>query len=86
MYKHTLQKEKWTITFDPTLKKRVRQEAKKMRIYPVQLLESLVRERLNPFGFQSVQDSIQYVNSIRKNNHSLSDKAFLNELEKWQRK
>lgn len=86
MHKHTLQKEKWTITFDPALKKRVRQEAKKMRIYPVQLLETLVRERLNPFGFQSVQDSVEYVNSVRKNSQTLSDKAFLNELEKWQRK
>ncbi len=86
MHKHSLQKEKWTLTFDPALKKRVRQEAKKMRIYPVQLLESLVREQLNPFGFQSVQNSIEYVNSIRKSSHSLSDKAFLSELARWQRK
>ncbi len=86
MLKTSLQKEKWTITFDPVLKKRVRQEAKKMRIYPVQLLETLVRERLNPFGFQSIQNSVEYINTVRSQSKGSSDKKFLNELKTWQRK
>jgi len=86
MLRHSLQKEKWTITFDPALKKRVQQEARKLRVYPVQLLETLVRERLNPFGFQSIHNSIEYVNSVRKRSKAISDKAFLADLKKWQRK
>ena len=66
MPKHSLKKEKWTITFDPELKERVQKEARKLRIYPVQLLETLVREKLNPYGFQSVRNSVAYVNAIRK--------------------
>lgn len=80
MPRNSLQKERWTITFDPVLKNRVIQEAQKLRIYPVQLLETLVREQLNPFGFESVRDSLQYVNSIREKNKALSDKKFLSQL------
>ncbi|MBI2338829.1 MAG: hypothetical protein HYU99_00475 [Deltaproteobacteria bacterium] len=80
MPKTALKKEKWTITFDPTLKKRVNQEAQKLHVYPVQLLEMLVREKLNPYGFQSVSDSIAYVNAIRETSRSKSDRHFLSEL------
>lgn len=86
MAKHALRKEKWTITFDPSLKSRVQQEARKLRIYPVQLLESLVREKLNPYGLQSVKDSVEYVNSIREKNVSKSTKDFLADMRKWQKK
>lgn len=57
-----------------------------MRIYPVQLLETLVRERLNPFGFQSIQNSVEYINTVRSQSKGSSDKKFLNELKTWQRK
>ena len=80
-----LQKEKWTITFNHELKNRVRKEARKLRIYPVQLLESLVREKLNPYGFQSIHDSIAYVNSVREESTTKTDATLLAELKKWQK-
>lgn len=85
MPKSALKKDRWTITFDPFLKTQVQKEARKLRIYPVQILEGLVRERLNPYGFQSVKDSLQYVDSIREKSSSLSDGKFLADLRKWQR-
>ncbi len=81
-----LKKERWTITFDRKLKSRVQQEARKLRVYPVQILESLVRERLNPYGFQTVLNSVAYVNSARTENHSKNDKDFLSEIQKWQKR
>ena len=81
-----LYKERWTITFDPKLKGLVQKEARRLHIYPVQLLESLVRERLNSYGFQSVRDSVIYVNSIRQKSSPKSDKNFLAELRQWQKK
>ena len=48
MSKAKLKKEKWTLTFDRRLKGAVKQEAKKQGVYPVQVLESLVREKFNP--------------------------------------
>lgn len=86
MPKHALKKERWTITFDPTLKNRVQSEAQKLHVYPVQLLETLVREQLNPFGFQSIRDSISYVNAIREKSARRSDQDFLAELQQWQKK
>ena len=80
-----LKKERWTLTFDQDLKERVQEEAEKMGVYPVQVLESLVRERLNPYGFQSVEDSLDYVRSLRGKSSHLSDKAFLEDLRKWQK-
>ncbi len=79
-----MKKERWTITFDRDLKTRVQKEADKLHVYPVQLLETLVRERLNPFGFQSVQNSIHYVQAIRQTTARKSNKAFLSEMKKWQ--
>lgn len=85
MARLALNKDRWTITFDPLLKRRVLKEAKKLRVYPVQILESLVRERLNPYGFQSVSDSVTYVQSIRKKSRHQSDASFLREIKKWQK-
>lgn len=86
MSRAMLHKVKWTLTFDPTLKKRIQQEAGKLRVYPVQLLESLVREQLNPYGFQSVRDSVTYVASIREKNPARSNRDFLADLKKWEKK
>lgn len=86
MPKNALKKDRWTITFDHVLKDQVQKEAKKLRVYPVQLLESIVREKLNPFGFQSIRDSVAYVNSIRHKNISKSDKEFLSDLKEWQKR
>ena len=85
MARHALHKERWTLTFDPVLKKEVLKEARRIRVYPVQLLESLVREQLNPYGFKSVRDSIHYVNSIRKKSRLMTDSRFLRDLRKWQK-
>lgn len=86
MSRAMLNKVKWTLTFDPALKKRIQQEAGKLRVYPVQLLESLVREQLNPYGFQSVRDSVAYVNSIREKSRARSDRSFLTDLKKWEKR
>ncbi len=85
MGRHALKKEKWTITFDPSLKGLVQDEAKRLRVYPVQLLETMVRERLNPYGFQSIRDSVAHVNAVREESRSKSDKSFLAELKRWQK-
>ena len=85
MSKNALRKEKWTITFDQTLKNQVQQEAQRLRIYPVQLLESLVREKLNPYGFQTIRDSIAYVDSVREESRRKSDKDFFAEIKRWQK-
>lgn len=86
MPRHALKKDKWTITFDHELKQQVRKEAKKLRIYPVQLLETLVREKLNPYGFQSVRSGIAYENSMRRKSRHISDKKFLQEIRQWEKK
>jgi hypothetical protein len=85
MAKSAIYKEKWTLTFDPTLKTRVQKEAKKLHIYPVQLLETLVREGLNPYGLISIKNSLNYVDSIRKKSRAINDKSFLADLKKWQK-
>ena len=85
MARMSLKKERWTITFDPILKNRVEKEAKKLRVYPVQLLESLVRQHMSPYGFQDICFSVHYVNKIREQSAGRSDKDFLSDLRKWQR-
>lgn len=80
-----LKKERWTLTFDRDLKKRLQKEAAQIGIYPVQLLETLVRDKLNPYGFKAIRDSVDYVNSVRKQSRQQSDKAFLRELRQWQK-
>jgi hypothetical protein len=85
MPKAVLKKEKWTLSFDPRLKRLLIKEAQKKGIYPVSLLEQIVRERFNPYGHTDVKDSIAYVREIRKGSRSQSDEAFLNEIRKWQK-
>ena len=81
----SLKKEKWTLSFDPRLKRLLIKEAQKKGIYPVNLLEQIVRERFNPYGHTDVKDSITYVREIRKGSRSQSDEVFLNEIRKWQK-
>jgi len=52
-----LKKEKWTLSFDRNLKEEVIEEAKRQGVYPVHLLESLVREKFNPFGHADIKTS-----------------------------
>ena len=57
MSKATLKKEKWTLSFDSKLKSIVVKAAHRKGIYPVNLLEEIVRKRLNPYGLTQVKDS-----------------------------
>lgn len=85
MAKTSVRKEKWTLSFDPTLKRLVTQAAKQLGVYPVTLLEELVRERFNPYGHSEVKDSRAYVTALRKQARGQSDKEFLVDLHAWQK-
>lgn len=85
MAKAKLKKEKWTLTFDRRLKGAVVQEAKRRGIYPVQVLESLVRERFNPFGHSDIKDETAYVRRLRKKYKGKSDEEFLEEIRRWEK-
>ena len=85
MDKASLKKEKWTLTFDRRLKGAVVKEAKKRGVYPVQVLESLVREKFNPFGHVDIKDEVAYVRRLRKGYKENSDKEFLEEIRRWER-
>ncbi|MEX2493119.1 MAG: hypothetical protein WD425_15305 [Nitrospirales bacterium] len=85
MAKTSVRKEKWTLSFDPTLKRLVTQAAKRKGVYPVTLLEELVRERFNPYGLSEVKDSRAYVTALRKQARRQSDKEFLADLHAWQK-
>lgn len=85
MPKTVPQKVKWTLSFDPALKSLVVKAAKCKGIYPVTLLENLVRDKFNPFGHTDVEDSAAYVAALRRQSRRQSDDAFLNEIEAWQK-
>lgn len=85
MPRSALKKEKWTLSFDRRLKQILIKEARRNGIYPVSLLEQIVRERFNPYGYTDVKDSVTYVQEIRKGSRSQSDEAFLKEIRAWQR-
>ena len=61
MPRAALKKEKWTLSFDPALKSAVVKAAKRRGVYPVTVLENLVREKFNPYGHTDVDDSADYV-------------------------
>lgn len=85
MPKTALKKEKWTLSFDPALKSAVVKAAKRRGVYPVTLLEGLVREKFNPYGHTDVEDSAAYVRALRKHGRKLSDEEFLDEIAAWQK-
>ncbi len=85
MPKTALKKEKWTLSFDPRLKRLLIKAARKQGIYPVNLLEQVVRERFNPYGYTDVKESVAYIQEIRKGSRSQSDEAFRREIQAWQR-
>jgi hypothetical protein len=79
-------KEKWTLSFNPALKSVVVKAAKRRGVYPVTLLENLVREKFNPYGYTDVDDSATYITALRKQGRKQSDDAFLAEIEAWKRR
>lgn len=85
MPKMALKKEKWTLSFDPRLKHLLIKEAREKGVYPVTLLEQVVRERFNPYGYTDVENSVAYVRELRKGSRNRSDEAFLEEIRAWQR-
>ena len=85
MAKTALKKEKWTLSFDPRLKSLVVKAARRKGVYPVTLLEEIVRERFNPYGHTDVKDSLDYLTSLRKESRKQTDKEFLAEIEAWQK-
>ena len=85
MPKTALKKEKWTLSFDPKLKKAVIREAENKGIYPVNYLEELVREKINPYGHTDVKDSVKYVRELRKKSKDITDDKFLEEILEWKK-
>ena len=85
MSKTALKKEKWTLSFDPALKSAVVKAAKRRGVYPVTVLEGLVREKFNPYGHTDVEDSAAYVRALRKQGRKQSDEEFLDEIAVWQK-
>ena len=81
-----LKKEKWTLSFDPKLKKAVIHEAKTRGVYPVQFLEDLVREKINPYGHTDVKDSVKHVRELRKKNVDKTEEEFIEEILQWIKK
>jgi hypothetical protein len=85
MAKTALRKEKWTLSFDPRLKTLVIKNARRKGVYPVTLLEEIVRERFNPYGHTDVKNSVEYVAALRKESRKRSDEEFLAEIRAWQK-
>lgn len=85
MEKNKLKKEKWTLNVDQSIKGVVIKEAKRRGIHPVQVIESLVREKFNPFGHSGIADEAAYVRKLRKPDSQTSDKEFIEEIRRWEK-
>lgn len=85
MGKSKLKKEKWTLTFDSRLKGAVLEEARRQGVYPVAILETMVRERFNPFGHTDVKDEEAYVRRLRLKDETQNDKEYLEAIRRWER-
>lgn len=78
-------REKWTLSFDASLKSFLVRAARRRRVYPVALLEEIVKEKFNPYGHTGVKDSLAYVRMLRRRSRKVSDEAFLREIRAWRR-
>lgn len=85
MAKALSKKEKWTITFDRRLKSAVVREARRQGVYPTQVLESLVKEKFNPFGHTNIKDEPAYVRRLRRKDRDGSDEKFLEDIRRWEK-
>jgi hypothetical protein len=85
MPKTSLKKDKWTLSFDPNLKRLVIRAARRRGVYPVAVLEEMVREKFNPYGHTDVRDSVAYVRALRRSSDKKADEAFLEEIRRWQK-
>jgi len=80
-----LKKERWTLTVDRRLKQAVMAEARQRRVRPAQVLEDLIREKLNPFGHTAVTDPTAYVRTLRRKSRETTDEEFLADLKRWEK-
>ena len=85
MARSGMSREKWTLSFDSGLKAFLVKTAKRRRVYPVTLLEEIVKEKFNPYGHTDVKDSVAYVRMLRRRSRKHSDESFLKEIREWQR-
>ncbi len=85
MPRAALRREKWTLSFDAELKAFLVRAARRRRMYPVQLLEQIIRDKYNPYGHTDAQDSVAYVRMLRRRSRRVSDREFLREIRRWQR-
>ncbi len=85
MAKASLKKEKWTLTFDRRLKSAVVREARRRGVYPTQVLESLVKDKFNPFGHTNIKDEPAYVRRLRRKDRNGSDEKFLEDIRWWEK-
>lgn len=57
MARQAKRKGRWTLLFDLNLKRLIVPAAKHRGVYPVTVLENLVRGKFNPYGHTDVDDS-----------------------------
>jgi hypothetical protein len=80
-----LKKETWTLNIDRRIKRAVIKEAKQRGLYPVELIESMVREKFNPFGHTDIKDEAVYVRKLRNKDRRRSDREFLDGVRRWEK-
>jgi hypothetical protein len=85
MAKNKLKKASWTLNVDRRIKGAVIKEAKRRGVYPAQLIESMVREKFNPFGHTDIKDEAAYVRRLRDKDRHANDKKFLEEIRRWEK-
>ena len=85
MAKNKPKKETWTLNVDRRIKNAVVKKAKRRGVYPVQVIESMVREKFNPFGHTDIKDEADYVRRLRDKDRYVNDKKFLEEIRRWEK-
>lgn len=85
MARPAARREKWTLSFDRDLKEFLVKTARRRHVYPVALLEEIVKEKFNPYGHTDVKDSMAYVRMLRRRSRRMSDEDFFEEVRAWQR-
>jgi hypothetical protein len=85
MAKSKMKKEKWTLHVDRRIKGAVIKEAKRCGIYPAQVIESMVREKFNPFGHSEIENEAAYVRKLRRLDNQKDDESFLEEIRRWEK-
>lgn len=78
-------KERWTLTVDRRLKRAVIDEARHRGVRPARVLEDIIWEKLNPFGYADVKDPNAYVRALRRKDRELTDEEFLAEIKRWEK-